>query len=139
MQVNYLSPYLFTYKLLPLLVSSGRAKSPSRIIFVSSEGHYACPSFDFDEIDHPEKFTDFQEQYLLSKFLCTLAANGLASQLKQKNVVVHSLCPGTTRTEFWDSWPSGSRAIIDFMAKWGLIRSIDQAVSNVILGILTPW
>jgi short-subunit dehydrogenase len=71
----------------------------------------------------------------VTKFLCIAGALGLASRLRdQKNIVVHSLCPGTTRTGFWDGYPNGSRAVVDFWAKIGMTRSLGRATSNVILG-----
>jgi NAD(P)-dependent dehydrogenase (short-subunit alcohol dehydrogenase family) len=134
MQINYLAPYLFTYLLLPLLRSNGRPKAPSRIIFVASEGHYACPSFEFSEIDHPETFINVQQQYLLSKFLIVTAAMGLSNHCKDKDIVIHSLCPGTTKTPFWDRWPRMAHVILNLGTTMGWIRTVDQAAANIILG-----
>src|SRR5438552_5399304 len=105
MQTNYLGPYLFTQRLLPLLIASGRPSKPSRIVFVSSEGHYTCPTFSFENINKLEYLPMYSVQYVISKFLCTVHAMALANQLKDQSVVVHAVCPGLTITEFWDNFP----------------------------------
>jgi NAD(P)-dependent dehydrogenase (short-subunit alcohol dehydrogenase family) len=135
MQTNYLGHYLLTHKLLPLLIASGRPSKPSRIVFVASEAHYACPTFAFENINNPDTLLSYSQQYGLSKFLSISHTMFLAEQLKHDNVMVHAVCPGMTITEFWDRFPSSSKAFAEFLQNWFSIgRSVFDAASNVILG-----
>lgn len=135
MQTNYLGHYLLTQRLLPLLIASGTPSKPSRIVFVASEGHYACPTFSFSDINNPESLVSYSQQYLISKFLSVTETMSLAEQLKSQNVVVHAVCPGLTITEFWDKFPETLKGLAQFLQSWFSIgRSVFDAASNVILG-----
>jgi NAD(P)-dependent dehydrogenase (short-subunit alcohol dehydrogenase family) len=80
MQVNYLAHWLFTYHLLPILLSTARAEGPGsvRVACVSSEGH-ARP-FGVTKIlynkDEIAKFGDFG-RYGVSKLANVLEAKSL--------------------------------------------------------------
>ena len=117
MQTNYLGPYLLTQRLLPLLVASGTPNKPSRIIFVSSESHYTCPTFAFEDINNLESLPFYSMQYVISKFLGVVQTMALADQLKDQNVVVHAVCPGLTISEFWDKFPGSQKAFAQFL-RW---------------------
>jgi NAD(P)-dependent dehydrogenase (short-subunit alcohol dehydrogenase family) len=134
MQTNYLGPYLLTQRLLPLLIASGTPSKPSRIVFVSSESHYTCPTFAFEDINNLESLPFNSLQYVISKFLCTVQTMALADQLKDQNVVVHAVCPGLTITEFWDNFPDSQKAFAQFLQRFSIGNSVPEAASNVILG-----
>jgi NAD(P)-dependent dehydrogenase (short-subunit alcohol dehydrogenase family) len=85
--VNYLSHFLLTQKLLPLLTKS----APARIINVASIGQ---SRLDFNDI-HLEKRYDSFDAYAKSKLAQIIFGFELADQLKDKNVTVNSLHPAT--------------------------------------------
>jgi len=130
-QTTYLGPYLLTYRLLPLVIKSGTSVSPSRILIVGSAGHFACPTFTFEKLDDPS--TVLSTQYVTSKFLNTVHGMALANQLKNENVVVHTISPGLTMTSFWDPAPWYSKRISQFVRSLSLGKSIPQAAATVIL------
>jgi NAD(P)-dependent dehydrogenase (short-subunit alcohol dehydrogenase family) len=85
--VNYLAPFLLTHLLLPTIKKS----APSRIINVSSIGQ---SPIDFDDIMFEKKF-DSVKAYRQSKLALIMFTLDLAEQLKNDNVAVNSLHPGT--------------------------------------------
>ncbi len=85
--VNYLAPFLFTRILLPVLKNA----APSRIVNVSSAGQYPV---DFDDIMSEKNF-DGVTAYRKSKLALIMFTIDLAEQLKNDNITVNSLHPGT--------------------------------------------
>ena len=85
--VNYLAPFLFTHLLLPVLKNS----APARIVNVSSAGQQPV---DFDDIMLEKNF-DARGAYSQSKLALIMFTIDLAEQLKDKNITVNSLHPGT--------------------------------------------
>lgn len=85
--VNYFAPFLFTQLLLPAL----RKASPSRIVNVSSAGQHPV---DFNDIMLEKKF-DAVKAYRQSKLALIMFTIELAEQLKDDNITVNSLHPGT--------------------------------------------
>jgi NAD(P)-dependent dehydrogenase (short-subunit alcohol dehydrogenase family) len=87
MAVNYLAPFLLTNLLLPAL----KRASPSRIVNVSSAGQ---SPIDFDDIMQEKNF-DSVTAYCRSKLALIMFTIDLAEQLKDDNITVNSLHPGT--------------------------------------------
>jgi len=85
--VNYLSHFLLTQKLLPLL----RKSAPSRIVNVASIGQ---SPLDFNDI-HLEKHYDSFDAYAKSKLAQIIFGFELADKLKDTGVTVNSLHPAT--------------------------------------------
>ena len=85
--VNYLSHFLLTQKLLPLLVRS----VPARIINVASVGQ---SPLQFDDI-HLENKYDSYDAYAKSKLAQIMFGFELAEMLKEKDIIVNSLHPAT--------------------------------------------
>ncbi|HUX59776.1 MAG TPA: SDR family oxidoreductase [Ignavibacteriaceae bacterium] len=85
--INYLAPFLFTSLLLPAL----RNAAPSRIVNVSSVGQREV---DFDNIMLERDFED-AKAYRQSKLALIMFTFDLAEQLKDENITVNSLHPGT--------------------------------------------
>lgn len=85
--VNYLSHFLLTYQLLPLL----RASAPSRIINVSSIGQYPL---DFKNLMLEKKYESFKA-YRQSKLAQIMFTIDLAEQLRETGVIVNCLHPAT--------------------------------------------
>ena len=103
MAVNHFSHFLLTLELIPLLEKNG---SGSRIINISSVGHYKAPTFDLDDINFEKRFSGFTV-YRLSKLANLLFTYKLAEKLKAKNspVTVNALHPGVVRTNIARSFP----------------------------------
>lgn len=85
--VNYLAPFLLTHLLLPALINA----APSRIVNVSSIGQ---SPINFDDIMLEKKFEAVQA-YRQSKLALIMFTLDLAEQLKDENITVNSLHPGT--------------------------------------------
>ena len=85
--VNYLAPFLFTHLLLPALKNA----TPSRIVNVSSAGQ---APLNFDGIMLERNF-DPMRAYSQSKLALIMFTIDLAEQLKNENIAVNILHPGT--------------------------------------------
>jgi NAD(P)-dependent dehydrogenase (short-subunit alcohol dehydrogenase family) len=85
--VNYLAPFLVTNLLLPEIKNA----APSRIVNVSSAGQHPI---NFDDIMMEKNF-DAVTAYSQSKLALVMFTFDLADQLKDYNVTVNCLHPGT--------------------------------------------
>lgn len=85
--VNYLAPFLLTNLLLPAI----KKAAPSRIVNVSSAGQSAV---NFDDVMLEKNF-DGVTAYTQSKLAFIMFTFDLAEQLKNDNVTVNALHPGT--------------------------------------------
>lgn len=85
--VNYLAPFLLTQLLLPLLIKS----APSRIVNVSSVGQH---KLNFDDIMMENNF-DSYTAYSQSKLALIMYTFELAERLKNRDITVNALHPGT--------------------------------------------
>jgi NAD(P)-dependent dehydrogenase (short-subunit alcohol dehydrogenase family) len=87
MTVNYFAPFLLTRLLLPAI----KKAAPSRIVNVSSAGQ---SSIHFDDIMLNKNF-DGIKAYTQSKLALMMFTIDLAEELKNDNVTVNALHPGT--------------------------------------------
>jgi NAD(P)-dependent dehydrogenase (short-subunit alcohol dehydrogenase family) len=87
MTVNYFAPFLLTRLLLPAIKNA----APSRIVNVSSAGQ---SSINFDDIMLNKNF-DGVKAYTQSKLALIMFTIDLAEELKDDNVSVNALHPGT--------------------------------------------
>ncbi|MEP6950251.1 MAG: SDR family NAD(P)-dependent oxidoreductase [Ginsengibacter sp.] len=85
--VNYLAPFLLTNLLLPAI----KKAAPSRIVNVASAGQAAVH---FDDIQLEKNF-DSVTAYAQSKLALIMFTIDLSGELKNDNVTVNSLHPGT--------------------------------------------
>jgi NAD(P)-dependent dehydrogenase (short-subunit alcohol dehydrogenase family) len=85
--VNYLAPFLLTNLLLPALKNA----TPSRIVNVASAGQSAIHFADV----MLEKHFDGIAAYTQSKLALVMFTFDLAAQLKENNITVNALHPGT--------------------------------------------
>src|SRR3989449_5367390 len=92
---NYLAPFLLTNLQLDLL----RASAPSRIINVSSVGHYNG-HINFDDL-HLEKEYGGWKAYGQSKLALVLFTHELAKKLQGNRGTGNSFHPGTVPTNNW--------------------------------------
>lgn len=85
--VNYLSHFLLTQKLLPLMTQS----APARIVNVSSIGQ---SPLDLNDINLEKRYDSF-DSYAKSKLAQIIYGFELAEKVKDKNITVNSLHPAT--------------------------------------------
>ena len=92
---NYLAPFLLTNLQLDLL----KASTPSRIINVSSVGHYNG-HINFDDLNLENDYGGWRA-YGQSKLALVLFTHELAKKLQGTGVTVNSVHPGTVATNIW--------------------------------------
>src|SRR5437016_2245624 len=92
---NYLAPFLLTNLQLPTL----EASAPSRIINVSSVGHYNG-HVNFDDLNLEKDYGGWKA-YGQSKLALVLFTHELAKKLQGTGVTVNAVHPGTVATNIW--------------------------------------
>ena len=85
--VNYLAPFLLTYRLLPLL----RQSVPARIVNVASAGQQPI---DFDDVMLENRY-DGLRAYRQSKLAQVMFTFDLAEELRESGITVNSLHPAS--------------------------------------------
>jgi len=103
--INYLAPFLLTN----LLLDELRSSTPSRIVNVSSVGHYNG-HINFDDINMEKNYGGWKA-YQQSKLALVLFTRELAKKLQGTGVTVNSVHPGTVATNIW-SRPMGPLGFI---------------------------
>jgi NAD(P)-dependent dehydrogenase (short-subunit alcohol dehydrogenase family) len=94
---NHLGHFLLTNLLLDKLKES----APSRIVNVSSVGHYQARGFDWDALRQPTKGFTAMGEYAVSKLANVLHAQELARRLEGTGVTTYSLHPGAIASDIW--------------------------------------
>jgi len=92
---NYLAPFLLTNLQLPTL----KASAPSRIINVSSVGHYNG-HINFEDLNLEKEYGGWKA-YGQSKLALVLFTHELAKKLDGTGVTVNAVHPGTVATNIW--------------------------------------
>ncbi|MFP4090390.1 MAG: SDR family oxidoreductase [Cyclobacteriaceae bacterium] len=106
-QVNYLSHFLLTYKLIDKVFAAERGN----IINVSSEAHRFA-SFDVNNLQSEKKYLGITA-YANSKLLNVLFTHELAKRLQGTHVVTNALHPGGISTGLYE----GVSGVFGFLAK----------------------
>ncbi|KAH7888216.1 short-chain dehydrogenase [Phlebopus sp. FC_14] len=111
LQVNYLSAALLSILLLPYLVKSSDGESPSRLVIVSSLGHYfggaklkksGLARANVLETLNSEEFANSIDRYNISKFLQVAFVQELASRLPMPTpIVACTVNPGLCRSSLF--------------------------------------
>ena len=107
---NYLAPFLLTNLQLDLL----KASAPSRIINVSSVGHYSG-HINFDDLNLEKEYGGWKA-YGQSKLALVFFTHELAKKLQGTSVTVNAVHPGTVATNIW-SRPLGPVGFIMALPK----------------------
>jgi NAD(P)-dependent dehydrogenase (short-subunit alcohol dehydrogenase family) len=107
---NYLAPFLLTNLQLDLLKTS----APSRIINVSSVGHYNG-HINFDDLNLEKEYGGWKA-YGQSKLALVLFTHELARKLQHSGVTVNAVHPGTIATNIWTR-PFGPAGFITALPK----------------------
>jgi NAD(P)-dependent dehydrogenase (short-subunit alcohol dehydrogenase family) len=105
--VNHLGYFLLTHLLLDLVEKS----APSRIVNVSSVGHYRG-ELDFDNLQYERGGYAIMKAYSRSKLGNVLFTVELARRLAGKGVTVNCLHPGAVATNIWSHAPWFARPIL---------------------------
>ena len=130
-QVNYLSSFLLTLLLLPLLKKSTKA----RVVNVSS-GAYLLSQLQLDNINHDGIFNT-RTTYGHSKLAQILFTREMARRLgKDSNVKVYALHPGVVETDLGRNSPSKTqqapmkRITVELGAQTTLFCALDESLDN---------
>jgi len=121
---NYLAPFLLTNLQLDLL----KASAPSRIINVSSVGHYNG-HINFDDLNLEKEYGGWKA-YGQSKLALVLFTHELAKKLQGTGVTVNAVHPGTVATNIW-SRPLGPVGFIMALPKL-FMTSPDQGAETIV-------
>ncbi|VVC32302.1 Hypothetical protein CINCED_3A006046 [Cinara cedri] len=99
--INYLSHFLLTELLLPVLKTSGSNNENARIINVSSCAHEASPLIDFDKISKRKGYIP-TAAYAKSKLAQLISTKYYDKKLSNSNVQVLAVHPGIVDTELFN-------------------------------------
>src|SRR6266496_84484 len=127
---NYLAPFLLTNLQLDLL----KASAPSRIINVSSVGHYNG-HINFEDLNLENDYGGWKA-YGQSKLALVLFTHELAKKLQGTGVTVNAVHPGTVATNIW-SRPLGPVGFIMALPKLFMI-SPDQGAETIVYLASSP-
>jgi NAD(P)-dependent dehydrogenase (short-subunit alcohol dehydrogenase family) len=126
LQVDYLSHFLLTNLLLDLLKKS----SPSRIVNVSSVGHYGG-HIDFDDLQMENGYR-VMKAYSRAKLAQVLFTYELARKLGGTGVTVNCLHPGAVATNIWGA-SLGPLSFLGKVSRLFLISPEEGARTSVYL------
>lgn len=100
--VNYLSHFLLTVLLTPLLRKTGTAERCSRVVNVSSCAHL-LGEMRFNDVNHRDNFLTY-EAYAQSKLAQVLSTKSLAKSFQENHwpIRVNAVHPGLVGTDLFD-------------------------------------
>jgi NAD(P)-dependent dehydrogenase (short-subunit alcohol dehydrogenase family) len=130
---NHVGPFLLTNLLLDRL----RASAPSRIVTVSSEGHYRADGIDYDAVRRPTRTRTAFHEYCVSKLANVLHSQELSRRLEGSGVTTYSLHPGTIASDVWREVPWPIRPLLKMRMRSpteGALTSVYCATSPDVAG-----
>jgi len=110
---NHVGHFLLTNLLLDRLKES----APSRIVNVSSVGHYSATGIDYEAVRQPTKTVTGLREYGVSKLANVLHAQELARRLDGTGVTSYSLHPGAIASNVWRRVPWPLDAVMKLFMK----------------------
>jgi NAD(P)-dependent dehydrogenase (short-subunit alcohol dehydrogenase family) len=125
--VNYLSAFLLTNLLLDRLIQS----EPSRVVNVTSSGHYGG-TLDFNDLGF-ERGYQIMRAYSRSKLAEVLFTRELARRLQGTGVTANCVHPGAVATSIWDRAPAYTRPIFAVAKRIAMISPEAGAATLVYL------
>jgi NAD(P)-dependent dehydrogenase (short-subunit alcohol dehydrogenase family) len=125
-QVNYLSHFLLTNLLLPLLTES----APSRIINISSDAHYGG-HIEFNDLQGERNYSGARA-YAQSKLAQVLFTHELSRRIEGERVTANALHPGVVATNIWKS-AAGPLGFVTFVPKLFMITPEQGAETPIYL------
>lgn len=139
LQVNYLSTALLSLLLLPYLIKSSTADSPSRLAIVSSVAHYSGPKYlkgarTWDRIletVNSKRFAKGAERYCVSKLMSMMFVRELEARLPNPTpVVVCAIDPGMCQTKMLAKSPARSLTFFSRTAEVGSRTLVHAAIGD---------
>ena len=110
--INHLGPFYLTHGLIPLLIKS----APSRIVNVSSAGHYKG-KMHWENLNIGPEHYNGRSAYRQSKLANVLFTKSLARKLRSLGVTANCLHPGVVKTDIGSKSKDGIEQYI-----WKLIK-----------------
>jgi NAD(P)-dependent dehydrogenase (short-subunit alcohol dehydrogenase family) len=141
---NHFGHFVLVDRLLPKLKAQ---ESKSRVVVVSSKGHYLQRApMAFDDLHFERRGYTSMRAYAQSKTANVLFASELARRLDGTNVSAYSLHPGSIDTQLSRHWlPLGSwrRWVVSLALRWlplvtGEVKSIPQGVATTVYAATAP-
>lgn len=124
--VNHLAPFALTLQLLPLIQESDQG----RILNVSSIAHTNSPLLGLERIHQEETFGGYQT-YALTKLCNVLFTYELARKLKNTNITVNAMHPGTIGTKLLMAGFNMGGASLEFGAQTPVYLATEAELSEV--------
>lgn len=138
MGVNYMSHFLLTHLLLPLLRNGGTREKNARIVNVSSCAHYVGSWIDLDDI-HGKKFYCAEGAYGNSKaaqILCTKYLNSILESDESCFVRAFCLHPGVVKTDLYEN--AKYVKILDKLVCNMMMKTAPQGGDTVVFTAISP-
>jgi NAD(P)-dependent dehydrogenase (short-subunit alcohol dehydrogenase family) len=110
---NHVGPFLLTN----LLLDKIKESAPSRIVNVSSVGHYQARGIDYEAVRKPTKSITGLPEYAVSKLANVLHAQELSRRLEGTGVTTYSLHPGAIASNVWRRVPWPFDAVMKLFMK----------------------
>ncbi|XP_071849312.1 polyprenol dehydrogenase-like [Apostichopus japonicus] len=132
-QVNYLSHFLLTLHLLPLIKRSG---PNSRIVNVSSKGHWFA-EFNLENIQAQKSF-HVNTFYGNSKLFQIMSMYQLSKRLDKETVSVFSVHPGFVDTNILKFGTGFLQLTIDLAVRFGMARKPVSGAVGPLIAALHP-
>ena len=131
MGVNYLSPFLLTNLLLPLIVQTPAA----RIVNVGSDAHFSG-QIDLDDLNYKKKYPMFGfKAYGTSRLATVFFTQELAERLQDAGITVNALHPGSVATNIWNFGPKskGYQQLINRITRSFMLSPEEGAQTSIYL------
>jgi len=138
MLINYISPFVFTKTLLPLLTKTAKSGSDVRIVNVVTNGHYYVPTpvrfqtLDDFNLEYKGMILSCLRRYFLSKLAGVLFSGELQRRLDADNIpiTVISVHPGGVNSGWSDhaTFPK----LAAWIASWFMLHPDQGAYTSVI-------
>lgn len=127
---NHLAPFLLT----ELLLDTLKASAPARIVNVSSVVH-AYGKIDFDDLQGQTRYSGWRA-YCQSKLAMNLFTYELANRLKDTNVTVNALHPGTIASNFGSGFDGFVRWLTKMSAPF--MASVEKGAQTTLYLATSP-
>lgn len=109
--------FLGNFALATQLEASKLVTTGSRVVFVSSESHRIVPPLDLEHLHWDTGFSlaTASNFYGHSKLVLTTVATELGRRFAPKGIIVHTICPGTVRSDIASDSPYGINYLVDVL------------------------
>ncbi|PRP84258.1 hypothetical protein PROFUN_08278 [Planoprotostelium fungivorum] len=102
-QSNHLGHHLLFERLLPLLRKASKPGKPSRVVVLSSAGHYLSSEEELSNMEISKKNSGFS-QYSATKLMNLLFVRYMSKKYSP-DIVFHGVHPGAVTSDFFEKFP----------------------------------